>query len=314
MVGKIPIITGGTLIFIATILLILQLAGMKPNQTKSKEKLLGAQGNKFYIAGLAYFLLGIIIGTGLWTGWMQPLGVTGKPVEVHIHANNWGLLSLVFAGLIIDLYPVWTGKQFANPKTINIIFWAMVTGAFGLIFGPWFSSKALLVPGLVLHLGATILLLVNYAKPLHADGGQCSIGLKHVLLSYLWILAPVLMAPFVLFGVGNLPAATIESNAPQALVYGWILQFGIAVFPYFFSRALHPEQKSHKLGGSMLTLVLMNIGGIFLWASIFSEPSRGLLSGIAYFLWSIALTSVVVELWGMIRASLGRLEKGLGVA
>ena len=90
-------------------------------------------GSKFYIAGLVYFLLGIVIGTGLWTGWSTPLGILGNVKEVHIHANSWGLMSLVFAGLLVDMYPEWTKKALAYPKTITPIFWMMVLGAFGLV-------------------------------------------------------------------------------------------------------------------------------------------------------------------------------------
>ncbi len=45
----------------------------------------------------------------------------------------------------------------------------MTVGAFGLIFGPWFENTYLLVPGLMLHLAATIWLLFNVVKPLWGD-------------------------------------------------------------------------------------------------------------------------------------------------
>ncbi|MFQ5418725.1 MAG: hypothetical protein ACE5EY_00030 [Anaerolineae bacterium] len=296
LVSKLPIFIGGTLIFIATILLIMQLSKMRAAGRQENGEESDHAGRKFYIAGLAYFLLGIIIGTGLWIGWMEPLGVVGNGVEVHIHANNWGLMSLVFAGLLIDMYPVWAKRPLAYPKSITPIFWLMTLGAFGLIFGPWFENTSLLVPGLVMHLIATIWLLLNVIKPLRGDKAAWTPGIWHLVGSYFWILAPVMMAPFVLFGVGDLPGRMIEATAPQALIYGWLLQFGYAVMPYFFTRIFLPDEEA-KLGGTWFSFTTMNLGAIFLWASIFIAPVRGLLHGIAYLLWAVSMLPVLVELW-----------------
>jgi len=307
LTSSVPIISGGTLIFISTVLLIIQLSKIRPSDTTKPASI----GRKFYIAGLAYFLVGIIVGTGLFTGWIEPLHITGNAVEVHIHANNWGLLSLVFAGLFVDLYEVWAKRPLANPKSINSIFWMMNVGAFGLIFGPWFLGASplvkwlVLVPGLVLHLVATIWLLVNAIKPLRGD--KVSIGLWHLLGSYFWILAPIAMAPFVVLGIGNLPADTIEATAPQALIYGWVLQYGMAVIPYFFQRFLF-KNKNAELGGTKLSLILVNLGSAFLWASIFIEPLQSTLHGTAYLLWTISMIPVVTDLWTKVRTGMARVE------
>lgn len=94
------ILTGGTLIFIAATLLAVQLWQMRSHEVRTdrahNHDHIGGQSIKFYVSGLAYLLLGIIIGTGLWLGWSGPLRIQ-VPLEVHIHANNWGFLSLVFA-------------------------------------------------------------------------------------------------------------------------------------------------------------------------------------------------------------------------
>ena len=305
LVSKVPIILGGTLIFIATTLLTLQLWQMKPTVQNAKE--VANSGRKFYIAGLAYFLVGITVGTGLFTGWSIPLGIVGNAKEVHIHANNWGLMSLVFAGLLIDMYPVWTKRPLANPKSITTIFWLMTLGAFGLIFGPWFQNTYLLVPGLLMHLVATFWLLFNVIKPLRGDKPAWTVGMWHLITSYFWILAPVFMAPFVLFGVGNLPGKTIEATAPQPLVYGWLLQFGYAIVPYFFARIFTPDEEA-KLGGSWLSFITINLGSVFLWASIFTEPLRGTLSGIGYLLWAISMLPIAAVLWRTIQKGLARFE------
>ena len=201
----------------------------------------GHAGRPFYIAGLSFFLLGIIIGTGLWFGWGEALRIQ-VPLEAHIHANNWGLMALVFAGLIIDTYPRWAGRPLAWPRSLPAIFWLMVFGALGLVLGPWFQSSYFTVPGLVMHLGATFWLLLNVVQPLRGQRAIWSApGIWHLLTSYFWIIAPVMMAPLILLGVAGIPGPTIEQNAPQALIYGWVFQFGFAMLPFFFRRAFLAE-------------------------------------------------------------------------
>ncbi len=297
LVSFVPIFAGGTLVFVAAALLIAQLAGMNGGGEKTA---VVHHGRKFYIAGVSYFLIGIIIGTGLWFDWLNVFSIN-TPLEVHIHANNWGLLSLVFAGLLVDLYPTWAKRPLANPNSINAIFWMMTAGAFGLIFGPWFQAKWLLVPGLLLHLAATIWLLVNIIKPLKGDREAWTPGMLHLVTSYFWILAPVMMAPFVLLGVSGIPGDSVEANAPQALIYGWVLQFGYAFIPYFFRRSFLPDEPP-QLGGSYLSLLTVHLGGVLLWASIFAKgPLRGTLHGSAYLLWVISLLPVVWQLWQIVR-------------
>lgn len=308
LVNALPIIAGGTLILIATVLLVVQLAGMRA-QTPEAGSASAAprQGRKFYIAGLVYFSIGIVVGTGLFLGWSEALLISGNAREVHIHANNWGLMSLVFAGLLVDLYPHWAQRPLANPKSITPIFWLMTAGAFGLIFGPWFANNVLLVPGLLLHLVATIWLLFNVVKPLWGDWRAWTPGLAHLVFSYFWLLAPILMAPFVLFGIGSLPGPTIEASAPQALIYGWLLQFGYAVVPYLFKRFFLPDEPA-TLGGTWLSFALVNLGGVFLWASIFAAPVQGILHGVAYLLWTVSLLPVAADLWRTTRKGFAHLD------
>ncbi|MCP4428817.1 MAG: hypothetical protein GY803_30395, partial [Chloroflexi bacterium] len=213
-------------------------------------------------------------------------------------------MSLVFAGLLIDLYATWTERPLANPNSVNTIFWMMTVGAFGLIFGPWFSATwILLVPGLLLHLGATIWLLINVIKPIKGDRTAWTPGMLHLVTSYFWILAPVMMAPFVVLGVPGFDGGSIEANAPQALIYGWVLQFGYAFIPYFFRRILSPDE-TLKLGGSYLSLITVHLGGFFLWGSIFAQGEwRGILHGAAYFLWAFSLLPIMRELWHIVRTN-----------
>lgn len=301
------IIGGGTFVFVAVVLLIVQLVGMRTASSSGEIDNGVGNGRKFYIAGLAYFLIGIIVGSGLWFGWGEALRIH-TPLEVHIHANNWGLMSLVFAGLLVDFYPSWAKRPFANPKSITPIFWMMVVGAFGLIFGPWFAATYLLVPGLILHLAATIWLLLNAIIPLRGDRAAWEPGIVHIVTSYFWILAPVLIAPLILLNVPGIPGRSIEANAPQALIYGWVLQFGFALVPYLFGRLFTPDAPP-KLGGNWFSLTAVHLGGIFLWASIFVQPPyRGILHGTAYLLWTISMLPIVVGLWNTVRLALIRFD------
>ena len=158
---------------------------------------------KFYLTGLVYLLVGIIIGTGLWVGWSEPLRI-GVPKEAHIHANSWGFAALVFAGLLVDLLPALTGKPLAGRRAINAIFWAMSLGVLGLVLGPWLGGNLVVtVPGLVLHIGATAALLILLARSLRSPGLYARAGAWHLSLSYMWILLPVMMAPLIILEGGQ---------------------------------------------------------------------------------------------------------------
>jgi len=304
LVNQAIILVGGTLIFIATILLIVQLWALRSaNLTKSPCQ--PSVGRLFYIAGLSYFLLGIIVGTGLWLGWNEVLQMA-VPIEVHIHANNWGFLSLLFAGLLVDLYPKFAGRSFAWPRSINLIFWMMTLGALGLVLGPWFQKLYFTVPGLILHLSATIWLLLNIVVPLKGDRKAWTVGMAHLITSYTWILAPVLIAPLILLQVPGFPAVGIEQNAPQALIYGWVLQFGYALLPYLFARVFLAEdpRKPVQLGGNWFSLIMVHLGGIFLWVSIFITAYQNILHGTAYALWALSMLPILTQLWHITRRGL----------
>ena len=305
LVSSVPIITGGTLVFIATTLLLVQMAGIRAQSEKVSAI---TNGRKFYIAGLSCFLIGILMGTGLFTNWAGPLGIVGDAGEVHIHANNWGFMSLVFIGFFVDLYPKWTKRPLANPKAITPIFWMMTVGALALILSPWFANTALAAVGALLHTSANIWLLVIAIKPLRGDKPAWTPGMAQMLVSYFWLFAPLSMAPFVIFGIESvLPAKLLEATTPQALIYGWLLQFGYAIAPYFFHRFFFDEETA-ELGGTWLSFWLVNLGAIFLWASILIQPVRGLLHGGAYLLWVISFIPVAVDLWKKMKTGMAKAE------
>ncbi|MCA9957055.1 MAG: hypothetical protein KC434_20135, partial [Anaerolineales bacterium] len=252
-------------------------------------------------------LLGIIVGTGLWQGWSAWLQIK-VPLEVHIHANNWGFMSLVFAGFFVDLYPIWAKRPLANRKAITPIFWMMSAGALFLVLSPWLASQTFAAIGALLHTVATVWLLVIAIKPLRGDKPAWTAGMAHMLASYFWLFAPLSMAPFVIFGIeGVMPAKALETTTPQALIYGWVLQVGFAVVPYLFQRYFFDEEQA-PLGGTWLSFGLVNLGSIMLWASILILPWRGPLHGLAYLLWALSFLPVAADLWRKLKQGMAVVE------
>ena len=101
----------------------------------------------------------------------------------------------------------------------------MTLGALGLVLGPWFGGSLwFTVPGLVLHISATLTLVVLALRSLAGSGQLRAAGGWHILLAYVWILLPVFVAPLIILGVSGFPGAGIEATAPQALIYGWVLR------------------------------------------------------------------------------------------
>ena len=307
LVNKVPIIVGGTAVFIATTLLFIQMTRIR---SQSEKALTVSNGRKFYIAGLFFFLIGILVGTGYFIGWIEPLGIVGDAGEVHIHANNWGFMSLVFVGFFVDLYPVWTKRELSNPEAITPIFWMMTLGALGLVISPWISSKLVAALGALPHTAANIWLLVIAIKPLLGDSNKEARkpGIAHVLFSYFWLFAPLSMAPYVIFDLEtSLPTSALESTTPQALIYGWLLQFGFAILPYFYYRFFVNEEGA-ELGGTWLSFGLVNLGSVLLWASILILPMRGVLHGAAYMVWALSFIPVGIDLWKKVNAGMEKAE------
>ncbi|MEW6401259.1 MAG: hypothetical protein AB1649_05630 [Chloroflexota bacterium] len=292
------IFTGGTLIFIASTLLLIQLWGVRGGDTPASLK--------FYITGIFYLLVGIILGTGLFLNWNEPLRVK-IPLEAHIHANSWGFMSLVFAGLLVDFVPMITGRALGTSRQVSPIYWGMTLGAFGLVLGPWLGgSMPPTVSGLIMHLAATIGLVILMVRAFRASGRLNSAGAWHMVGSYLWILAPVMVAPLIMLGIFE--SGPIESIAPQALIYGWVLQFGIALVPYI-ARRFFLKEPNPQLGGCWGSLAAATFGSIFVWVSIFIVPARGVLYGIGFAFYALALIHPLKELAEIARMGLQKLEQ-----
>ena len=295
-VNQALILAGGTLIFIAATLLLLQLWNVRSGSTPASLK--------FYMTGVFYLLVGIIIGTGLWLNWSKALYIQ-VPLEAHIHANSWGFMSLVFAGLLVDFVPMITGRALGG-RSLTYIYWGMTLGAFGLVLGPWLgNSLPPTVAGLILHISATVSLVVLMIRSFEASGKMHSAGAWHLIASYMWILLPVLITPLILLKI--LDGKPVESIAPQALIYGWMLQFAIALVPYI-ARRFFLKENNPRLGGGWDSLTAATVGSVLVWISIFAVPARGLLYGIGFTLYVLALIHPLWELTQIARAGLQKAE------
>jgi cytochrome c oxidase cbb3-type subunit I len=297
------IIAGGTLVFVAAIMLAQHLRTIGAGGDAGA----GTGSARFYPAGLAYLLVGILIGTGLWVGWSEPLRIA-VPKEAHVHANAWGFASLVFAGLLVDLFPALAARPLASRRTIDAIFWLMTLGALGLVLGPWLGGNLwVTIPGLVMHIAATVWLLGLAIRALRRTRAFTRPGAWHLALSYTWILLPIAMAPFVVFGMPGLPGGDIEAIAPQALIYGWMFQFLIAAVPFFLARWLLRDRQA-RLGGTWLSLAAVNLGSVLIWVGIFLADLRGPIHAAAYAAYAVALLAALWESGIITREALRRAE------
>jgi len=182
----------------------------------------------------------------------------------------------------------------------------MTLGAFGLVLGPWLGgSLPPTVSGLILHLAATAWLLILLVRAFKDSDMLGSPGAWHLISSYLWILAPVLVAPFIL--LGYIKGGPVEFTAPQALIYGWVLQFGIALVPYIARRFFLKDERP-QFGGCWGSLAAATIGSALVWASIFILPVRDVLYGIGFAFYALALIHPLKELVQIARSGLGKLE------
>lgn len=289
------LVSGGTLIFVAATLLLMQLGkGLRVRPARLK----ASSGRNFYVAALLYLLLGIFLGSGLWLGWGQALGIA-NPKEVHVHANLWGFTSLLFAGLLVDVYAQMSGRSLAWPRSTTVVFWSMALGALGLVVGPWIGVNALTAGGLVVHTAGTLLLLANVIRPLWGRRQARSAGMGHLIGAYVWFLLPVVVAPFIVANVDSVAVQNVEQSGAPILVYGWILQFGYALIPYLFARALKKNEPA-RLGGNWLSLATIHAGGIAYALSLFLGVQTGLLQAIAFVLWAISMLPILRDLWRMV--------------
>lgn len=299
------IIGGATLVFTAAILLLAQLRTI--GKLTGRQVLGSPAGQKFYLAGLAFLLLGIFLGAGIWSGWGLWLHLANVK-EVHVHTNLWGFVSLTFAGLLVDLYPDFAKRPLAWLRSITPIFWLMSLGALGLVVGPWAALDLITTLGLILHTIATLWLLANIIKPLKGDRRAWTPGMIHLVTAYVWFLMPVVVAPLIVLNAPNFPVAQFEQNGGPILVYGWMLQFGYALLPYLFNRAIKPKEPA-RLGGSWFSLLTVHVGGILFWLGLMFAVYQPIFHGAAFAFWALSLWPVVSSLSQAVRDTFTTLQK-----
>jgi hypothetical protein len=296
-VNQAMILAGGTLIFTAAALFVMQLLQLRGREAPSSLK--------FHVTGVAFLLLGIIVGTGLWLNWGEALRIA-VPLEVHVHANMYGFMSMVFAGLLLDLIPRITGKPVGTQGAMRAIYWGMTLGALLLVIGPWIGgTHGPTSVGLILHLASDAWLAFLMLRALRTGGRLGEAGAWHLIAAYSWILLPTVAVPLMLWNM--LDPSMVESIAPQGLIYGWVLQFGIAVVPYL-ARRLALKQEESRLGGSWLSLGSATLGSVLVWLSILIAPVRGLLYGVGFAFLAVALIPLIVELLGIAGERLEKAE------
>ena len=203
-----------------------------------------------------------------------------------------------------------SGQPLASVRSLNAIFWGMTFGALGLVMGPWLGGALwATVPGLVLHIAATVWLLGLLVRSLARAGALRQAGGWHLVTAYVWILLPVMTAPFVLLNVAGFVGGDIEATAPQALIYGWVLQFGYALIPYLLQRFLLGESKA-RLGGNWLSLLAINVGSVLVWASIFVIPLRGSLHSAAYMFYVLSMLPIAWQVGRSLHGWFKTMEEG----
>lgn len=286
------IISGGTLILLAAVLLMHQLI-----------RLHGAarvQSLPFYVVGLTFLLIGAFLGMGIWLGWGTWLRLATVK-EVHVHANLWGFLSPMYAGLLVDLFPKLAGRSMAWGTRAWGIAVLMGLGALGMVVGPWIQTDALTSGGLILHTAGTLWLLVSIIKPLVRTGQLRTPGILHLVTAYIWFLIPVIIAPLIVANAPNFPVAEVSSNGGPILIYGWALQFSFALIPYLAGQGFHPDNEA-KPAGSWLSLIGLHAGGVAYWLGLFLTADQGWLHALAFSLWALSMLPVLGSLWHRISA------------
>jgi hypothetical protein len=291
------IIVGGFIVFGAALVVLRNLLLLKPGVEGDERSL----GRPFFLAALAFLLLGVVVGAGLWAGWGRDLRMSA-PREVHIHANTWGFASLAFAGLLADWIRRLSGHGISRPRDLGRIFWLLIVSGVLLLIGPWIGSLPVQGVGILLHLAAAIWLLVLILPPLSKSERGWAPWNVHIAAGYLWILGLAAMVPVVLLLGTEFTLASVEETAPQVLVYGWALQVAMGLAPRVWTHGgtgsgsaaaleqsgVAPEEpsaiRSLTVGnfGGWLTVLAINMGSALLAASILLQTRMATLYGWGY--------------------------------
>lgn len=303
------IITGGMLIFTAILFLMKDLVGLRRTAMSKQGRAVCEtySTTRFYLGGLAYLLVGVLVGTGLWIGWSDALHIA-VPKEVHVHTNLWGFTAIVFAGILYDLFPALTRQRiFGKVRLDMFVLGSMMLGTLGLVTGPWLDIGWPAVSGLVLHTIGTLALLVQLILMVVKERKIRHPGVAHLVSAYLWLLMPVIVAPYIVAKASeDFPVAEVAGNGGPILIYGWILTFSLAVIPYFFSHAFQ-SKRNPTLGGSWVSLFFMHLGSVMFWAALFFPAVQAGMRAGAFFLWFASLVLLLIDLYRQTQTGMERM-------
>ncbi len=225
-------------------------------------------GMRFFIAGPLFFLIGILMAMSMLLNWPAPGGFFGK-LEAHVHANVWGFLALVVAGVLLERIPAAVGKPLRWPHLVPVTSWLVIVGALGLVAGPWLAILPLTLVGIVVYITGTILLLTNLTATILV-GRHWTANIAHLLIAYVWMIVPAVIAPTLLVITGKLPTGRVEAAAVTGLITGWVLQVALSGL----SLRLR-DVRNHATGwdGCWVCLIALNLGVLLIWISAFVSSS-----------------------------------------
>lgn len=226
-------------------------------------------GLGLFIAGPMFFLVGIFMAVSMLLDWPARGGFIGK-LEGHVHANVWGFLALIVAGVLLERIPAAVGRPLRWPRLVPVTSWLLVLGTLGLVFGPWLGVLPLTILGLAVYISGTVLLLTNLLATA-ITGRRWTANIAHLLLAYIWLIVPAAIAPIILAITGKLPTGAVEAAAVSGLIAGWVLQIVLGALPL---RLREVRQRATGWNGSWASVALLNLGVLLDWVSAFmTSPS-----------------------------------------
>ncbi len=225
---------------------------------------------RFFLTAPFYLLTGITAAFGLLFNWWAPGGRIGY-LEAHVHANVWGFLALIVAGMLFELFPAVVGRPMARPQWLRPIYLLLNSGAVGLVIGPLINIHAITIGGLAIYFVGTAMLILNLILTL--VGGTVSPSALHMVLAYLWMVVPAFFAPFILLTPDLLNPPAVEAAAVQGLINGWVLGIVMGALPRLLrTRGAASDGPLFGTGtsredGCWLSVIALNLGVALVWIS-----------------------------------------------